>query len=566
MTAEQNIEKSLRALSAHTPAPALDMERLNKGIEKHKKLISITKLITTAAAAIVLIAGAVLVTSAIMRNQAVSTVTLDANTSLTLSLNKNGEVVDITAADQRGKKALAGFDRTSNNAEVVTAELISHLIENGTLSEYDNTVLLTADSEDDEQEDKLRAQVAEAIEEAYADNHFDGALLSQTDDDNKEAGRIASRYHVSRGKAQLLRELITADNTMSYRSLSRLNTNDLNLIADSIQLSYNKITESGTSSSLRYLKENEAIRIVIDHLGEDEVQIGIRLDARDGELLYRLSVKAGKTVYTYNLVASSGEIITVIKSGVNKTEILVDRKSRTATADDSTPSYTPSYDTPITTPVVTPTAAPEPTAAVEPSNETAAAQVPTEAPTAPPTVAPTSKPSEGGDDDAVPSAVSFTAKNYYRIDADLMAAGFVVTTPPEDSTAIPFKEIFNDHVYGENPQKLYRFDCGTAAVICSKAQLDRFMSDYGGNVRFDATAYNDSYFNTHALVLTYYKLYNMDYDFTITDMVKDGSTLYVNTSMSTADELPTTAYSAHDLVVFEINRNDLSADTQLSLY
>lgn len=560
MTAEQNIEKRLRALSVHTPSPALDMERLNKGIEKHKKLVSITKMITTAAAAIVLIAGAVLVTSAIARRQIAATVTLDMDASLTLSVNKEGEVVEISAADQRGKKALAGFDRTSDDAHAAAAELIAHLIGNGTLSEYDNTVLLTADSADENTEEALRAECAKAVEAAYADNHFDGALLSQNTDDSKEADRIVARYHVSRGKAQLLRELIGADNSMSYRSLSRMNINDLNLIADSIDLSYHEITESGTSSSLGYLKENEVVRIVIDHLGEDDVDIRIRLDARDGELLYRLSVKSGDVMYTYNLVASSGEIITVIKSGENKTEIIVDHKSSTATADDSTPSYTPPYDTAVGTPVVTPA----PTVA----DAQPIAESPTDAPIAPtvaPTNAPAEKPSESAVDD-VPDTVSFTAKNYYRTDADLAAAGFTIETPPEGSTAITFKEVFNDHVYGENPQRLYQFDSGIAAAICSKAQLDRFMSDFSGTVRLDTTAYGDSWFSSHALVLTYYKLYNMDYDFTITDMIRDDKTLYVNTSMSTAGEVPTTAYTAYDLAVFEIDRNDLSADTQLRLY
>ena len=577
MTAEQNIEKRLRAMSAHTPTPSLDMTRLNSGIEKHRKLIRMTKLISTAAAAIVLIMSAVIIASAVARNQVYSVVTIDSSGSICMNLNRDGEVVSITANDQNGKRALRGFERTSNDPGKAVAELIDHMVDSEFLTVYDNTVLVTADNDDDAVEEALRSEISDAVGAAYADLGFEGAVLSQNCDDSREAQRLSSRYHISRGKAQLLRELIAADSTMSYRSLSRLNVNDLNLIADSIDLDYRTITESGESSSLRYLKEGEAAKIVIDDLSADNTaDITIRLDARDGELIYRLTVQSGKTVYSYNLVAESGEIITTIKISQNRAEIIVDNKSSTARADDRTPAYIPPADTVVTTPV-TPSAT---EAAAEPiviPTESRAVETPTVAPqpvTSDPTV-PQPTPSDSESErSAIPDSVDLNASEYYRVESTMLDTGYSFppwTNPPENGYAPDHTEAFRGVAYDLKAVKGQEFQSGAVAVIGNTTQLRSFLADHGyayadGGKSFDTSRYTDSFFKTKSLIISAYDLQNYNYSFYIKDMLIDGDTLYLDTATEQAADLPSVTYLAHDLCACDIDRSQLQNVSKLILY
>lgn len=578
MTAEQRTEQRLRAMSAHTPTPSLDIARLNNGIEKHRRLIRMTKMISTAAAVIVLILSAVIITSAVARNQVYSTVTIDGSGSICLSLNREGEIVSITANDQNGKRALMGFDRTTNDPEQAVAELIAHLIDEKLLSEYDNTLLVTADNADDAVEEALRARFAEAVGTAYAENDFRGAVLSQINDDSREAQRLSSRYHISHGKAQLMRELIAADSSMSYRSLSRLNVNDLNLIADSIDLDYREITASGESSGMRYLKEGEAARIVIDDLSADSsLDITIRLDARDGELIYRLVVRSGKTAYTYNLVAESGEIITVVKITQNRAEIIVDNQSSTARTDDHTPAYTPPADTVVVTPAVPAAEADIPEPAVtetEPrtvETPTVPVQPATSVPTAVTPTVPAAEPTESTAD-RLPDTISFISAQYYRVESTMLDTGF--TMPPwstRPAGTLANTEVFRGNAYENSTGRDQLFESGVVAVIGNTTQLRNFLADHGyayaqGGKTFDTAKYTDRFFKTESLILAAYDLKNQNYRFSIGDMTIDNGTLYLNTVMEQEADLPGTSYLAHDLTAYEVDRSSLESATQLKLY
>ncbi len=575
MTTEKDLEKRLKAMSAHTPSPVLDVGRLNRELEKQQKRARLVKMISAAAAAIVLITGAVIFAASDARRQVASVITLDSGASISVKLNQNGEVVEITAADQRGNHALKGFSNSSSSADAVTAALITHLIENGTLSEYDNTVLLTAESSGKDAE-ALRSDMADAVETAYADNRFSGALLSQTSDDDRTTARIASRYHISHGKAQLLRELIGADSTLSYRSLCRMNVNDLNLIADSIGLDYADITAIGSSSTLGYLAQEEAVRIAVEQLGGSRSGVRVRMDARDGELLYRLTVKDGRTTYLCNLVASSGEIITVIKNGSGAEEILVDRRSATA-SDQADLPFVPAQNTPVS---------------IQPDPQTSDADVSDESnPSQPPASTEAASPADSSSQSAsaqtapttAPSAASgshelipFTSKAYYSCDTDLLHAGFSTPpweTPPESSRVIRSSGLFYGNCYESTADSGQQFLSGKLVFICNTDQLNRFLGDHPHDYTdengrsLDVSRFTDAYFKTGSLVLTAYDLQNYNYDFSITDDMRiDGGTLYINTAMSYPDDLPTSSYIAHDLCVYEIDRTDLQAVTQLRLY
>lgn len=551
---ERNIEMQLKTLALHTPSPRVSLTRLDEGLKKHRKTVTVLRGISAAAAAFILIVGAVLFATAAARNSVYSTVTLDSTAGITLNLNKEGEVVSVTAFDQSGRRALSGFENSDRDMNASVSRLIAHLISNGTLSEYDNTILATAESEDENTESALSTDISAAITAGYEENGFDGAVLTQTASQDKDIAHLAASHHVSAGKAQLMKELITADRTMSYQSLSTVSVNSLNLIADSIGLDYRDITAVGTSSTLGCISEDEATGIVLIDLGEtaSNVKISIRFDAKDGELIYRLNILVDEFSYSYRLVASSGEIVTVIKSGGGATQVIIDQRSSTARSADDT-SAVPSSGS-VTSPVNN---ADEHLTATETQDPTRAAGASPVAPTE-------------NTDDGLPASVSFTSRRPYLVSADLSAAAYNLLTLPDDSRELSVTERFNGICYQGTTESGGAFLDGEVAVICSTYQLENFLSDHPYAYAEDGSTfsanYDDDYFIQKALIVSAYRLRNMNYRFSVSGVYTYEDQLYVNLGMTTLDELPTTKYLAYDMGVYEINKSELSAETTLVLF
>lgn len=563
MNTQKRIEAGLRMMSGHTPTPRINAELLQERLRRREKQINFTRAISAVAAVAVLITGTVLLLSVIGRNAVKTTLTLDSSAGIAISLNSRDEVIAVTATDQRGVRALSGYDPSDRDLSLVTVSLISYLIDHDTLNRYDNTVLVSSEDSD------LSDTVAGYVGEAYAERDFAGAVLSQGTVAEPEVERLSAKYHITSGKAQLTRELIESDRTMSYGALARMSVNDLNLIADSIGLTYEYITVSGVSSRLQYLPAQQVENIVVEDLGHGSVAVRTRFDARNGELLYRLTVQDGDFTYTYSLVAATGEIITVIRAGQNSVEVIVNQTSSTARSEiveNGGEGYTPVIQpTEAIVPVPEPTKATgdNPPAAVEPTG------APTSAATEPVTE------SKAGETPAAPKGIDLTSDQYYSVPADLKSAGYILRKPADSWRKLDSNLVFSGLYTVPREGSDQQFVSGEAAVIGNARQLARFLSVYdypytalrdGKETAFDPSALDDDYFRTKALVVAVYELDNMPYEFSINDIYTDGERLYADAAYTTPDNIRTWYTTSRHICIYEIDSAELRADMQLELY
>ncbi|MBE6952914.1 MAG: cell wall protein [Ruminococcaceae bacterium] len=265
------------------------------------------------AAALVLIVGGAFGFSAYRATHAVaSVISLDVNPSLEIKVNKHEKVLDVIALNEEAQIVIGSMDFRDSSLEVTINALIGSMLRNGYLDDLANSILVTVDNDDAAKGEALRRRLADEIAAALQTSAFSGAVVSQTIGADAALDDLAAQNGISKGKAQLIQQLVAQNTLYSFEELAVLSVNELNLLltANNTPLENGEVT--GIASEKSYIGTEKALDAALAHanvLPADVRHSWVELDFDDGKIVYEVEFYVNGIEYEYEIGAVDGTIV-----------------------------------------------------------------------------------------------------------------------------------------------------------------------------------------------------------------------------------------------------------------
>ena len=265
-----------------------------------------------AAAFVLLVGGGVGIRSYQINHTIDSTVSLDVNPSVEISVNQKEEVLSVTAKNDDARTVIGDMDFRGSSLDVTVNALIGSMLRNGYLSELANSILVSVDCDDPVRSAELQQKLTDEINQLLQNNLSGGSVLSQTISANTELQQLADDYGITLGKAQLIQEIVNQDPRYAFKDLAALSINDLNLLHNADVSTPDTIETVGSASDKAYIGEESAKAAALAHAGLSESDISrfeIEFDFEDGIMVYEISFYAGTYEYGYDINATTGAVV-----------------------------------------------------------------------------------------------------------------------------------------------------------------------------------------------------------------------------------------------------------------
>ena len=340
---DRNVEQALRTALEHAAPNDVESVLLrcddrkgnvipmtNQNHEKNnRKPLRLAAL--AAAACLVLAIGG----GSIYYNQsqtAASIVSLDVNPSIELVLNRRERVLRTTPLNEDAAAVLDGMDLKGSTLDVAVNALMGSLLKNGYVDELANSILITVEDDNATRAAQLESQLTETVNAVMTSSSINGAILSQTVNQNQDLQAKADEYGISLGKAQLIQQLVDQNPTLTFESLAGQTVNDLNLLLSSQATALSAVTSTGRASDGGYIGTEVAKNAALAHAGltADQVTVSkVDFDMEDGRMVYEVEFWAGNVEYEYDVDATTGEIVK------NRTERYTTAAGQAASIDEA---------------------------------------------------------------------------------------------------------------------------------------------------------------------------------------------------------------------------------------
>lgn len=280
--------------------------------EEKKKRGFIKYLMAAASLVLVLGAGALL-TNVYRLNYAVSsTVSLDVNPSIQITVNEKERVLEVKALNKDGGIVIGDMDFEGSDIDVAMNALIGSMLRKGYLNELANSILISVDNNDPAKGEQLQEKLTEKVNELLESDGFFGAVLGQTIRENGNLQQLAEQYGITQGKAQLIQQILDSTTGHTFEELAPLTINELNLIISTGTSSVEKVSSLGYASDKAYIGEDKAKETAFAHAGvsgQDILFYEMDMDLEKGVMVYEIEFKCGGFEYEYDIDAQTGEII-----------------------------------------------------------------------------------------------------------------------------------------------------------------------------------------------------------------------------------------------------------------
>ena len=267
---EYEINEKIRQAYTHSTPDILDAVlsdcKKEKGCaimmttnKKRKSLV--TQLAGIAACLCLLIGG-----GAVFRNYQINrivdaTVSLDVNPSVEIQVNQKERVLKVIPLNQDGKIIIGDMDFSGSDVNVAVNAMIGSMLQNGYLNELANSILISVDSQDLAKGAALQERLTAEVNKLLQTDTFNGAVLSQTVSKNDELQKLAEKYDITMGKAQLIQDVLSESSLHTFDELAHLSINELNLLLHTNPTATIQVETVGTASDKAYIGEAKAKEI-----------------------------------------------------------------------------------------------------------------------------------------------------------------------------------------------------------------------------------------------------------------------------------------------------------------
>lgn len=259
-----------------------------------------------------------------------SVVILDVNPSVALTVNEDEKVVAANGLNEEGKAVLSGMDLTDVDLTVAVNAIIGAMLQKGYLSDLQNAILVSVESEDTEKSAVLQERVSSIVGTAMQEGNLEGSVLSQTFRDTADVEQIAQNYGISLGKASLIQEVMSQDPTLTAEKLALLSITEIALISQSKDISSEVLTLMGAASDKAYISRESAVEIAYGHAGVNAgstAGLKVEFDSEDGIMVYEVEFCEGAIEYEYDIDARTGQVVKYKSENRGSADISVDSSS-----------------------------------------------------------------------------------------------------------------------------------------------------------------------------------------------------------------------------------------------
>lgn len=240
-------------------------------------------------------------------NNSVAVIGIDVNPSLELSINSKNKVIGVNTNNEDGKKVLGDMNLKGSNVDVAVNAIFGSMVKNGYINENDNSVLISM-VEGNYDVDKLANNVY-----SYLKNEkLNSSILIQNVDTTSYDKDLSKKYNISVSKVKLIRSILNKNSLYDFEELSKLSTNELNILANTTYNKTEEVSTVGTASKSNYIGIEEAKKIVFDDskVNSNIVKdLEIEYDYDDGIMVYDIEFISNNIKYDYEIDAKTGKII-----------------------------------------------------------------------------------------------------------------------------------------------------------------------------------------------------------------------------------------------------------------
>lgn len=291
--------------------------------------------LAVALATFMFVIGAVFVVNNIGKfdNVVSSTISLDVNPSIEIKINKEEKVIDVIGKNDEAITVIGDMDFKGSDLKVTVNALIGSLVRNGYINELTNSILVSIEDSNDAEGRKIETELLNEISNLLAD----GSVLSQYVNADDQVKELASKYNISLGKAQLVKELADKTTLYNYEDLAKLTINELNILSQNLKDS--SITRNGSPSDKNYIGIDKAKEIALQDLGVSEADVKItkaKLDYDNQKMVYEIEFINNNIEYEYDIDALTGAIIYVDREYERKQNTTTQTTTSTTTTVNNT--------------------------------------------------------------------------------------------------------------------------------------------------------------------------------------------------------------------------------------
>lgn len=279
-------------------------------LQENRKYTKLRRFAAVCAAGLILAVG--VAGAGLYRNNGMiaSTVSLDVNPSIRISVNRREKVLDVTALNADAAIVVGDMDFVGSSLEITVNALIGSMLQNGYLNDIANSILVSVDSGDTQTAETIQAKLTEKIGTLLQTDSFTGAVLSQTIHTDRELQELADTYGITTGKAELIRQIIGSSGLHTFDELAALSINDLNLLANTGTAKLDTVSSVGEASAKAYIGKEEAVKIARNHAGAYEItRYECEMDWENGVMIYEVDLWYDGWEYDYDVDATTGEVL-----------------------------------------------------------------------------------------------------------------------------------------------------------------------------------------------------------------------------------------------------------------
>ncbi len=276
-----------------------------------KKKMGMAALIIAACFILVVIGGGIGIGHR-QANSVASVIMLDVNPSIELKVNQEERVLEALPLNDDAQAILNGMDLKNTQLEVAVNAIMGSLLKNGYIDELANSILLTVEDSDPDRASQLQSSLTQMINAVMESSTINGAILSQTVEQNQQLQQKADQYGISLGKARLIDQLISKNPSLTFDSLAGRTVNELNLLASNENIQLSTVNSIGSASDSAYIGSEAAVSAALSHAGIDASQATVTkidFDLEDGRMVYEVEFWLGSVEYEYDVDATSGKIV-----------------------------------------------------------------------------------------------------------------------------------------------------------------------------------------------------------------------------------------------------------------
>ena len=241
-----------------------------------------------------------------------STVSLDVNPSIEITLNQKEKVLAVTPLNDEGKTVVGEMDFKGNSLDLTINALIGSMVRNGYLNELSNSILVSVDNADAAKSAQLQEKVSQEVSALLNTDAFTGAVLSQSLTGEEEVLNVlADTYGITPGKAKLVQDLAKQNPLYTEEELAGLSINELNLLMEAGNSQPEALTTQGSASDKAYIGAEKALEYALAHAGLKQADVFLEenhLDYEKGAMVYEIQFYYQEHEYEYDVDALTGEI------------------------------------------------------------------------------------------------------------------------------------------------------------------------------------------------------------------------------------------------------------------